>query len=118
MKRPSLVMLTSSLLIGGVLMLLLLSQMSWRSYASYNCQEGMSTAKTEGCAIMEYGYPLRWVSSDVSVGEQNVVFATTTFDVSHAIGNWGMLSVASLGVLILIQSIIQPKKNTPAKKRK
>lgn len=118
MKKPSLLLIVSSLLIGGILTALLLGQMSWRTYANYNCQVPQSTAKTEGCAIMGYGYPKRWITSDVNVGEQNVVFATTSFNKSNLVVDWLILSGLSFIVLYVINTSLNTKVSKQSKSKR
>ena len=120
MKKPSIIILVSSLLIGAIFTTILLSQMGWRTFANYNCQVPASTAKTEGCAIMEYGYPKRFVTSDVNVGEQNIVFATTSFNKTNLIFDWLVISTISFIVLCLLKNckhIFAPSKKAPIAKR-
>ena len=118
MKRPSALVLVASLLAGAVLTVALLAQMSWRTYANYNCQVPASSANTEGCAIMEYGYPRRWVTSDVNVGEQNVVFATSSFNKANLAFDWIVLSGLSFVALYLIGSSVTVKNNKPSKSKR
>jgi hypothetical protein len=117
MRKSSTLTIVSSLLCGGIFTIILLAQMNWRTFQN-NCQHPMSTAKTGGCAIMEYGYPKRWVTSDVNVGEQNVVFATTRFNKTNLIFDWLVLSGISFIALYLISIKINSKPNRPKPKRK
>lgn len=119
MKKPNFLLVVSSLMVGSILTILFLGQMNWRTFEN-SCQVPASTAKTEGCAIMEYGYPKRWVTSDVNVGEQNVVFATTSFNPTNLVYDWVVLSVVSFIVLYVLSLGLKtrtPRKNTSKTKQ-
>ncbi len=110
-------MIVSSLLVGGFLTSLFIGQMSWKPF--HNCQVTASTARTDGCAVMEYGYPKRWLSSDVNVGEQNVVFTTSSINKFSLIYDWLVLSGLSFVVLYLVSSGLKLEQTKqPKSKRK
>ena len=67
---------------------------------------------------MEYGYPKRWVTSDVNVGEQNVVFATSSFNKANLAFDWIVLSGLSFIVLYLISAGLASTTNKASKAKR
>ena len=107
MKNIPIITILISLLVGGVLTILFVAEMNWQPIT--NCQHTISTARTEGCVAMEYGYPLRFIESKVDVGEQNVVFATVAVNKKSLMFNWAVISGAVAAGIVIANSLVKPK---------
>lgn len=119
MKLTNLHILLISLLVGGVFVVLLTAHTSWQPVA--DCKHPGSSAQTEGCVAMEYGYPFRFISSSVEVGQQNVIFATVSVNKKSLLFNWAVLSGAVAAGIVLASSQVKQvkaKRKTKRAKRK
>lgn len=115
MKNMPTVTIITSLLIGAILVVVFAAQTSWQPI--HNCQHPSSTARTEGCAVMEYGYPFRFISSNIDVGEQNVVFSTLSVNKKSLLFNWAVLSGAVAAGIVIAGSQIKAKKARRTKRK-
>lgn len=117
MEKPSLLLIVTSLLAGALVTVLFMAQMNWVQIS--DCQHPRSSANTQGCAVMEYGYPQRFARPNVNVGEQDVAFATIDIDTSALIINWLIWSGASFAIFYALTfEAVWPSELKPNKKRK
>lgn len=116
MKKPSVIIIVSSLFLGMFMTSMSLIEMNWKGTAK--CQDPASTASTEGCITKEYGYPVRYLGTDVYVSEDNVVYAVTTLDSTALYVNFLVWTAGSLLGLSLLAPHLKDDSVVVAKTKK
>ncbi len=117
MKKSFALLLSLSLLAGGIITLLFTAQMSWHTLGNCITPSTVYTEKIAeplyGCAGMEYGYPVRFLRSEPSIELEkggksassmgNIsITAITRIDTPKLFVDWLTWSAVSLAVLCLL----------------
>lgn len=116
MKNIPVFTIMASLLIGGVFTILLASSTSWQPVTS--CEKFGSSVQTGGCVAMEYGYPLRFISSDIKIDSTDVVSATLEVNKKSLLFDWALLSGAVAAGIVIASSQTKSRRVKRRTKRK
>jgi len=118
MKKKLLPNILLALCLGLILNYIFLGQMNWKNDTL--CQEIASMPISDGCRALEYGFPLKWLTSTAELSETNGINSVIQFNKTNLSLNVLFFSCLSSLVLLVFQKLIEKNASTgrSAKRRR